>query len=111
MSGGLIASTLGSIDAEGAATADRVVGRACVNWCCRAATGALSTLQQGALGATSFAPLSPMFILSHGDCVFGAAHSASLEEKIAQNESGTGPTPVKLSDNARMSKRRMFVLI
>jgi hypothetical protein len=50
-----------------------------------------------------------MFILSHGDCVFGVAHSASLEEKIAQNESGTGPKPVKLSDNATVSKRRMSV--
>ena len=55
--------------------------------------------------------LSPIFIVSHGDGVFGVAHSASLEEKIAHNDSGNGPTPVKLNDNARVSKRRMLLSI
>ena len=55
--------------------------------------------------------LSPIFIVSHGDGVFGVAHSASLEEKIAHNDSGNGPTPVKLNDNARVSKRRIVISI
>jgi hypothetical protein len=101
----------GSIDAEITVTADEVVSDACVNWCCRVATGALSRLQQGAFGATRAVPFSPIFILSHADSVFGVKHSASLEEKIAHHESGTGPTPVKINDNARVSKRRIVVSI
>jgi hypothetical protein len=58
----------------------------------------------------SLVSLSPIFIVSHGDSVFGVEHSASLEEKIAQTESGTGPTPVKLNDNARVSRRRIYYL-
>lgn len=102
---------LGSMDAEGAATAARVVGTAGVNWRCRAATGALSKLQQGAFGATSLVPLSPMFMASHGDGVFCVAHSASFEEKTAHHDSGTGPTPIKVNDNPRVSKRRIVISI
>jgi hypothetical protein len=47
-------------------------------------------------------------MLSHGDCAVGVEHSASFEEKIAHKESGTGPTPVKLTDKTRVSMRRMF---
>jgi len=56
-------------------------------------------------------PFSPIFIPPHADSVFGAEHSASLEEKIAHHESGTGPTPVKINDNARVSKRRIVISI
>src|SRR5579864_3738267 len=108
---GQVPSTRGSIHVEGTVTADEVVSDACVNWCCRAATGALPRLQQGAFGATSLGPLSPIFIVSHGDGVSGIAHSASLEERIAHNDSGTGPPPVKVNDNARVSKRRIVISI
>ena len=79
-----------------------------MNLCCRAATGALERLQQEAFGATSLvpSPSSPIFMLPQGDLVLGVEHSASLEEKIAQGESGTGPSPVKLTANAKMSDRR-----
>ena len=96
---------------EGTDAADEVVSDGCANWRCRAATGALSRLQHGAFGATSLVSLSPIPIASHGECVFGVAHSAILEVKIAHNDSGTGPTPIKLKDNARVSKRRIFISI
>ena len=82
-----------------------------MNWCCRAATGALPRLQQEAFGATRVVPPSPISILSHADAVFGVEHSANLEEKIAHNDSGTDPTAVNVSDNARMSKRRISMPI
>jgi hypothetical protein len=78
-------------------------------FCCRAATGALDGLQHDARGDVSLALSSPIFILSHGDWSFGVEHSASFEEKIAQDDSGTGPNPVKLNANARMNSRRIFV--
>jgi hypothetical protein len=102
---------LGDVCAKGTDMAEEIARDACTNWRCRAAAGALSRLQQGTLGATTLVPLSPIFIVSHGDGVFGVAHSAILEVKIAHSDSGTGPTPVKLKDNARVSKRRIAITI
>jgi hypothetical protein len=53
------------------------------------------------------APLSSMSIWSQRDCVFGVEHSANFEEKRAQAESGTGPSPATLNANAIISSRRI----
>jgi hypothetical protein len=62
--------------------------------------------QDGSDAATSCVPLSSMFIRSHWDWVFGVAHSASFEERSAQAESGTGPSPTRVNANPKMSDRR-----
>jgi hypothetical protein len=47
-----------------------------------------------------------MFIWSQRDCVSGVAHSAILDEKMAQADRGSGPNPAMLSAKAKMSNRR-----
>jgi hypothetical protein len=71
-------------------------------------TGALEREQQELLeAAATFVMPSSMFIWSHCDCVCGVAHSAILDEKIAQADRGTGPNPAMLNANAKISSRRI----
>jgi len=72
-----------------------------------AGTGALEREQQEAFGAAAtLGMLSSIFIWSQRDFVSGVAHSAILEEKMAQAERGTGPNPAILNANAKMRERR-----
>ena len=73
---------------------------------CDSESGAFETKQQDVSGAaTSWMPLSSMFIWSHRDCVFGLAHSASFEENRAQAESGTRLNPTRPNMIPRMIAR------
>lgn len=79
----------------------------CDAFCRAAGTGASDSAQHDPFGAaTSFTVPSSMFIWSQIDCVCGVAHSAILEEKMAQADRGTGPSPARLSANAIMNNRR-----
>jgi hypothetical protein len=65
--------------------------------------GSLELKQQDLSGVvTDGVPLSPMFILSHWDCVFGVPHSVTFEERNAHAESGTSPTPTRLNAIAKV---------
>jgi hypothetical protein len=74
---------------------------------CVAGMGALDSEQQEPFGAAAtLAVLSSMFIWSQRDCVCGVAHSAILDEKMAQADRGAAPRPAMLNASAKMSDRR-----
>jgi len=74
--------------------------------CSDAGTGALTEQHEAFGAAATLGMLSSIFIWSQRDFVCGVAHSAILEEKIAQAERGTGPNPTKLSAKTKMNDRR-----
>ena len=75
-----------------------------------AGTEALEREQQEASGAgTTLGMLSSIFIWSQRDFVCGVAHSAILEEKMAQADRGTEPSPAMLNAKAKMRDRRTMV--
>jgi len=49
---------------------------------------------------------SPIPILSHCDCVSGVTQSVVLDDKIAQAESCTGPSPTMLNAKPKLNNRR-----
>jgi len=72
-----------------------------------AGTGALEREQQEAFGAAAtLGMFSSIFIWSQPDFVCGVAHSAILEEKMAQADRGSDPNPAILNANAKMRDRR-----